>query len=109
MRQTVVTLIDDLDGESSADEAVKFGLDGTEYEIDLSKKNAEKLRGTLRTYVDHARKTTGGRRGKRSGGTTFSDVDTKAVRAWAASNKVEVNARGRIPASVIEQYRTAGN
>ena len=35
--------------------------------------------------------------------------EPKAVRAWAASNKIEIPARGRIPAAVIEQYRAAGN
>jgi hypothetical protein len=39
----------------------------------------------------------------------FSGVDPKAVRAWAASNKIQINDRGRIPASVVEQYRAAGN
>ena len=38
-----------------------------------------------------------------------SEVDNKAVRAWAASNGIELSTRGRIPASVLEQYRAAGN
>ncbi len=41
-----VVLEDDLDG-GKADETVTFGLDGTAYEIDLSKKNAAKLRDAL--------------------------------------------------------------
>jgi hypothetical protein len=38
-----------------------------------------------------------------------SGVDSKAVRAWAASNGVELSERGRIPGAVIEQFRAAGN
>ena len=38
-----------------------------------------------------------------------SQVDTKAVRAWAASNGIELSSRGRVPADVIEKYRAAGN
>lgn len=38
--RTVIELIDDLDG-SEATETVRFGLDGTEYEIDLAGQNAE--------------------------------------------------------------------
>jgi len=38
-QKVTVELEDDLDG-SPADETVRFGLDGTEYEIDLSEKNA---------------------------------------------------------------------
>jgi hypothetical protein len=36
-------------------------------------------------------------------------VDTAAVRAWAASNGIELSARGRLPKDVIQQYRDAGN
>ena len=42
-QQVNVVLVDDLDG-SEAGETVVFGLDGTTYEIDLSEKNAKKLR-----------------------------------------------------------------
>jgi len=35
-QQTKVTMIDDLDGESEAVETVRFGLEDTSYEIDLS-------------------------------------------------------------------------
>ena len=38
-----VLLVDDIDG-GEADETVSFSIDGTSYEIDLSKKNAAKLR-----------------------------------------------------------------
>ena len=41
-RRTVVMLTDDLDG-SDATETVRFGLDGRDYEVDLSKKNAKSL------------------------------------------------------------------
>ena len=41
-RKVEVQLIDDLDG-SKAEESIKFALDGINYEIDLSKKNATKL------------------------------------------------------------------
>ena len=56
-----VQLIDDLDG-SEADGAVRFGLDGTEYEIDLSAGHAQELRGALARYVGAARRAGGGGR-----------------------------------------------
>jgi len=31
------------------------------------------------------------------------------LRAWAASNGIEVSSRGRISSTVIAQYRAAGN
>lgn len=103
--KTVTELIDDLDGKP-ADETVSFGLDGVQYEIDLATDNAEALREALAAFAGAARRT-GGRRGAPV--RVATDVDTKAVRAWAASNGVEVSTRGRIPAHVVEQYRAAGN
>jgi Lsr2 len=45
--QKIQTLfIDDLDG-SAAEGTVRFGLDGTQYEIDLNKEHAKELREAL--------------------------------------------------------------
>ena len=52
---------------------VRFGLDGTEYEIDLSTAHS----------------------------------DTAKVREWAKGQGIEIKDRGRVPASVVEQYKTA--
>ena len=49
-QQTIVTLVDDLDG-SDADETVEFALDGREYEIDLTADHAKALRENLADYV----------------------------------------------------------
>ena len=54
-QKTIVQLIDDLD-QSPADETVSFGIDGTSYEIDLSRENAAKLRDALAEYVANARR-----------------------------------------------------
>lgn len=110
-QKTVVTLVDDLDGGELSEgegETVRFALDGVQYDIDLSTRHADELRKTLARYVDAGRRT-GGRRA--SGGHTRrvgTGVDNRAVREWASANAVEVNARGRIPADVIAQYRAAG-
>ena len=45
------TLVDDFDNKSAADETVGFSLDGVNYEIDLASKNAEKLRGDMKSWV----------------------------------------------------------
>ena len=102
--KTVTSLVDDIDG-SAAKETIQFALDGTQYTIDLSGRNAEKFRGDMEKWIKVATKV-GGRRGRKTNG---HGVDLKAVRAWAASNKIELSSRGRVPGSVIEQYRAAGN
>ena len=99
-----VFLVDDVDG-SEASESVSLGVDGTTYELDLSDKNAKKLRDELGPWIKAARKTGGTRRPT----TSSSNVDLKAIRAWAAANKIELSNRGRVPANVIEQYKAAGN
>ncbi|SDN41666.1 Lsr2 family protein [Geodermatophilus sp. DSM 45219] len=107
--KTEVRLIDDLTGEA-ADTTVKFALDGTDYELDLSDKNAGEMRETFAKYVIAARKVAGGgRRGGRASKPTFAEVDPAAVRAWAAAQGVAVSSRGRISKDVIEKYRAAGN
>jgi hypothetical protein len=108
-RRTIVQLVDDLTGEDlsgGAGGTLRFGLDGISYEIDLSTRNAAAMRESLARYVNHARRTT---RSGRVHAPVATDVDSRAVRAWAASNGVEVSARGRIPAAVVEQFRAAGH
>jgi hypothetical protein len=113
MAQRIVTeLTDDTNGKS-ADETVTFGLDGREYEIDLTSKNAAALRKAFDIYVKSGRRLGGGRRGRASGGASSSasrsksSVDTKAVREWAGKNGYQLSARGRIPGNVIEAYQSA--
>jgi hypothetical protein len=50
-----VMLEDDLDG-GPADETLRFRLDGSEYQVDLNKKNARAFRKQLAPFVEHARK-----------------------------------------------------
>lgn len=99
------TLQDDIDG-SDATQTIHFALDGIEYEIDVSDRNANRLRNSLAVFIAHGRKV-GGRRGRKLA--SSGQVDTKAVRKWAAANGIEISSRGRISADVVERYRAAGN
>ena len=89
-----------------ADETVRFGIGGAEYEIDLSSKNATAFRRQLAPFIDHARKTGRGQR-RRPRRSASSRDRSGGIRAWAKSQGIAVSARGRIPASVVEQYETA--
>ncbi len=102
-RKVQYLLVDDLDG-GEAEETVSFGLDGTSYEIDLSKKNAKALRDALAPYVGSARRA-GGRRGRGRGGRGGARTsDTAAIREWARSQGMKISDRGRIPADIIDKY-----
>jgi hypothetical protein len=104
-QRVTVELEDDLDG-GPADETVRFGLGASEYEIDLSKKNAAAFRRKLAPYIDHARKAGRGQR-RRPGRPASSRERSGVIRAWAQDRGIAVSARGRIPASVVEQYQAA--
>lgn len=99
-QKVTVALEDDLDG-SPADETVRFGYGGSEYEIDLSAANARAFREQFAPFIGHARKASRGRR------TAAGRQPAGDVRAWATGHGIAVSARGRIPASVMEQYQAA--
>jgi hypothetical protein len=105
---TTTILVDDLDGGEAA-ETVRFGLDGRDYDIDLSDVNAKTIRDTLAPFVANARKV-GGRptRAQVNGGGRSSREETAAIRAWARQNGHELSDRGRIPKAVIEAYQASG-
>jgi hypothetical protein len=102
-----VILVDDIDG-GAAVETVTFSLDGASYEIDLSSKNAAKLRDSFAGYVGAARKV-GGRSGRRSTSRRAAGGSnrTAEIRAWAKSNKIKVSERGRISADVVAKFEAA--
>lgn len=108
-QQVLVQLVDDLDGTSSDDiSTVRFGLDGAEYEIDLSDSNAERLRKSLADFVDVARRTGGRlRRGATSTGRSANPGEASLIREWALENGYELSARGRMPGHVVEAYKEA--
>ena len=109
MAQKVQTLfIDDLDG-SEAEGTVRFGLDGAEYEIDLNAEHAQALRDALARYVGAARRAGGGtRRPARDGRMARADgVSSTEVREWAKAQGIEVKDRGRVPAELVINFKTA--
>ncbi len=107
-----VLLVDDLDG-GEASETVSFTIDGNNYEIDLSGKNADELRDAFAKYVGSARKSgraasssgrSSSRRSSSGGGTSMDRDQAAAIRSWAKGKGLKVSDRGRIPATIIEQY-----
>jgi len=114
--RTITILVDDFDGTELNDgegQMITFAVGNAGYEIDLSDENLGKFYDVLKPYTDVARKVGSGRRGQSAaaggGRAVTSGVDPRAVRVWAASNSIEVSARGRVPATIIEQFKEAGN
>ena len=109
MAQKIQTLfIDDLDG-STAEGTVRFGLDGTEYEIDLNAGHAKELRDALARYAGAGRRVGGSARkparGSRRG--PVGSPNTIEVREWARAQGIEVKDRGRVPADLVVKFKAA--
>jgi hypothetical protein len=102
--RTTVALEDDLDG-GPADQTLQFRLGTAEYEIDLNTKNAGRFRDQMAPFIDHARKA--GRGQRRPARSASVRQHSAAMRAWAKEQGIPVSDRGRIPASLIEQYEAA--
>jgi hypothetical protein len=112
-RKVQVLLVDDVDG-GTADETVSFGLDGANFDIDLSAENATALRDALAGYVGVARKlgrASAPKASKAPVGTkptvTADRAQNQAIRDWAKRQGLQVNERGRIPAEIVAKYHAA--
>ncbi len=112
-KQIIHKLVDDLDG-GDADETVKFALDGMQYEIDLSDKNATKLRDILAPYVGAGTRVArggvvvGGRAARGRSGATADREQNKAIREWAKKAGKEISDRGRIPQEIVDEFHAKG-
>ena len=110
--RTTVTLVDDLDG-TTAEESVRFGLEGGEYEIDLSAANATSLRDALAGYIaagrrQSGRRTTGSRPAPPAAASSAapkrSREENQRIRTWAVEHGAFVPERGRIPGLMVAAY-----
>ena len=103
-----IILIDDIDG-GEADETVRFGLDGVQYEIDLSETHASELRAALADYVGAARR--GNQQKQRTNASnapaTSRNQEAAQIREWAKENGYNVSSRGRVNSEIVEAYRAA--
>lgn len=102
-----IILVDDVDG-GVADETIRFGLDGNNYEIDLSAENAQKFRGAFEEYVTVARRVTATTRAPKRAAAAKGQ-DTAQIRKWAQENGYKVSSRGRVHADIIEAYHKANS
>src|ERR1700678_4597791 len=83
MAQRIQTLFSaDIDG-GAADGTVRFGLDGADYETDLSGEHSSELRAALGKYIEHSRKVGGAARRASRGRGAANAIDTAKVREWA--------------------------
>jgi hypothetical protein len=109
MAQKIQTLfIDDLDG-GAAEGTVRFGLDGTEYEIDLNAAHAKALRKAVQKYIGAGRKVASARRPGRGSGRRAANGSPSPndVREWAKAQGIEVKDRGRVSSELVVKFQAA--
>lgn len=113
-----IVVIDDMTGESNA-ETRTISIDGVDYEIDLTDSSMQRLKDSIREFLEVARVAP--RPSARAASTNVSahrsprrgtpvrkaqvlPSPSSTIRAWASANNVDCPTRGRIPATVIEAY-----
>lgn len=110
MAQKIETVIvDDLDG-SQAETTVRFGLDGTQYEIDLNTAHIEELHSAFDRYIRAGRKLGSTTRSANRSSVPRPAIDGPSpsdVREWARKQGIEVSDRGRVPSDLVAKFNAA--
>jgi hypothetical protein len=92
--------------EVQATETVRFRFEGREYEVDLCATHAKEMRKILNPYLEKARKVSGGG-SQRQRKASAKRRRSEDIRAWAAGRGLKVSQRGRIPATIVDEYKAA--
>src|SRR5262249_28151308 len=87
-QKVTVVRADDLTG-GPGEQTVRFACDGTDYEIDLSAKNAAKFGKQIAPYLEHARRA-GRASSRRPGRTAAGRQRSSDIRAWAHEHGLAV-------------------
>lgn len=109
-KKTVEKFYSDLSGDEidTPSPTVAFTFDGVGYQVDLTEAERQAFADAVAPYIAVGRRATGrATRTSRTSSGGGSGVDAKAVRAWAQEQGLDVPARGRVPASLIEAYQSA--
>lgn len=108
-RLAVTQYFDDLDNthlDENQVNVVDFSFKGTDYTLDLSAENAQKLADLLDPYIQVARKKAAKNTGNRAPSRSNSQRN-RQIREWAQQKGLSVSKRGRLSADIIEQYEAA--
>lgn len=107
--RTQVIVEDDIDG-GNADHTIRFTVNGSSYEIDLSAENAQRFDQAMEPFVSKARRVGGRAAGaRRPTQSSTGTADQTAIRAWAKDNGYQISDRGRISSSVVAAYKAASD
>ena len=104
------------DDTTPGTETISFSLDGTSYEIDVCDDHADELRDAVAPYVGAGRRVGGARggrrpaaagRGCRPGQRRLRPPAGRRHPGLGQGQGLNVNERGRIPATIVAQYEAS--
>lgn len=110
-RQTIVRLVSDLSGDVIEDgegATVRFALDGSTYEVDLTATERETFLAALAPYIAAGRSVArgigGAARTPKTSAAGRGPDELAAIRTWLREQGHEVADRGRIRADLLALY-----
>ena len=113
MTPSVTAMVIDDIGQLEASETVRFGVDGSAYEIALSSRQASELRSMAGRYISVARRVRPARspaqqHQPRPRARVQTDPEqSRRIRSWAMERGLLASPRGRIPQHVAAEYEAA--
>lgn len=104
-RSQLVVVTDDLDGSEEA-HTHRFGLDGVQYEIDLSEGNWRRLTEGLAPFIRAGRKIGQAKivQRRRAGHAPGGELNASDIRAWLREQGASIGDRGRIPNDLVGAF-----
>lgn len=111
-RREITQYFDDLDKTPLAEDelvVVRFSVDGTDYTLDVSAKNAAQFQQDMDKYIQNARTLIPVKPPRRRGGADANRSRTREIRVWAQNHGIEVASRGKIPQEIIEKFNNANS
>ncbi len=102
MAPSVTPMLIDDTGQLEASETVRFGVDDTAYEIELSARQASELRSMAGRYISVARRIQSAPSRARQQHqprprTQIDREQSRRIRSWAVERGLLASPRGRIP------------
>jgi Lsr2 len=114
MTPSVTAMVIDDIGQLEASETVRFGVDGSAYEIALSARQASELRSMAGRYISVARRVRPARSPARQqheprprSRVQMDPEQSRRIRSWAMGRGLLASPRGRIPQHVVDEYEAA--
>jgi Lsr2 len=110
MTTSVTPMLIDHIYQWQASETVRFGVDGSAYEIELSARQASELRSMAGRYISVARRIQSAPSRARQQQhqprprTQIDPEQSRRIRSWAMERGLLASPRGRIPQHVADEY-----